>query len=141
MVEGMDITSDTPFPTICEAYIHGKQHREPFPKKASSRATQLLQLVHSDIHGPLKVPTPQGFKYWITFIDDKSRHMCIYLMKTKGQALDAFKQYKALVENQTGKTIKTLRDDKGGEYSSKEFGSLTTSSGIFRQKTAPATPQ
>ena len=45
-------------------------------------------------------------------------------MKTKDQALDTFKQYKALVENQTGKTIKTLRDDKGGEYTSKEFDTL-----------------
>ena len=62
-------------------------------------------------------------------------------MKTKGQALDTFKQYKALVENQTGKTIKTLQDNKGGEYTSKEFDALTASSGIFRQRTALATPQ
>ena len=62
-------------------------------------------------------------------------------MKTKDQALDTFRQYKALVENQTGKTIKTLRDDKGGKYTSKEFDALTASSGIFRQRTAPAAPQ
>jgi transposase InsO family protein len=141
MVDGLDITSDTPFPAICEACIHGKQHREPFPKKASTRASQILQLVHSDVHGPLKVATHQGFKYWITFIDDKSRFVSIYLIRTKDQAINAFRQYKALVENQTGKTIKTLRDDKGGEYTSKEFDLLTASSGIFRQRTAPATPQ
>ena len=66
MVDVLDLTSYSPFPAICEAYIHGKQHRDSFPKKASTRASQILQLVHSDIHGPLKVATPQGFKYWIT---------------------------------------------------------------------------
>ena len=121
MVDGLDLTSDTPFLAICKACIHGKQHRDSFPKKPSTRASQILQLIHSDVHGPLKVATPQGFKYWITFIDDKSSFVCIYLMKAKDQALEAFWQYKALVENQTGKTIKTLRDDKGGEYTSKEF--------------------
>ena len=108
MVDGLDLTSDSPFPAICKTCIQGKQHRDPFLKKASTRASQILQLVHSDIHGPRKVAMPQGFKYWITFIDDKSCFVCIYLMKTKDQALDTFRQYKALVENQTGKTIKTL---------------------------------
>ena len=61
-------------------------------------------------------------------------------MKTNNQALDTFKQFKALVKNQTGKIIKVLRDNKG-EYSSHQFSSLTASSGIFRQKTAPAIPQ
>ena len=83
MVDGLDLTSDSPFPTICEACIHGKQHRDTFPKEASTRASQILQLVHSDVHGPLKVVTPWGFKYWITFIDNKSCFVCIYLMKTK----------------------------------------------------------
>ena len=53
----------------------GKQHRDSVPKKASTRASQILQLVHSDVHGPLKVDTPWGFKYWITYIDDKSHFM------------------------------------------------------------------
>ena len=99
MVDGLDLTSDSPIPAICEAGIHRKQHRDSFPKKASTRASQILQLVHSDIHGPLKVVMSQGFKYWITFIDNKSHFVSIYLMKTKDQALDTFRQYKALVEN------------------------------------------
>ena len=137
MVDGLDLTSDSSFPAICEACIYGKQHRDSFPKKASTRAPQILWLVHSDIHGPLKVVTPWGFKYWVTFIDDKSHFVCIYLMKTKDQALGTFRQYKALVENQTRQTIKILWDDKGGKYTSREFDALTASSSIFRQRTAP----
>ena len=61
-------------------------------------------------------------------------------MKTKDKALDTFMQYRALVENHTGKTIKTLRDDKE-EYTSKEFDLVMESFGIFRQRAVPATPQ
>ena len=141
LVTGMELTSDTPFPKICEPCIHGKQHRDPFPHKTSSRATKVLQLVHSDVHGPLKVQTAQGYRYWITFIDDKSRFASVWLLRTKDAAITAFKEFKAYAENQTGQQIKALRDDKGGEYSSHEFASLTALSGIFRQKTAPGTPQ
>ena len=141
LVDGLVLTSNTPFPPLCQSCIHGKQHREPFPQKSFTRATEVLGLIHSDVHGPLPVQTPQGHRYWITFIDDKSHFVHVYLMKTKDMALTAFKQYKALVENQTGLKIKALRDDKGGEYSSNDFASLTSTSGIFRQHTAPGTPQ
>ena len=83
MIEGIDITSDNTLPKICEACIYGKQHCDSFPKKATFRANHILELIHSDVHGPLKVLTVQGFRYWITFIDDKSHFVNLYLMKTK----------------------------------------------------------
>src|SRR6202007_364298 len=73
LVDGLLIDSfDSPDP-ICEPCIHGKQHRDPFPKHSESRSADLLGLIHSDLHGPLP-PTHTGFKYWITFIDDKSHY-------------------------------------------------------------------
>ena len=55
-------------------------------------------------------------KYFITFIDDYSRYMYVYLLHNKYEALDAFKVFKAEVENQCGKQRQIMRYDIGGEY-------------------------
>ena len=55
-------------------------------------------------------------KYSITLIDDYTRYMYLYLLRTKDEALDAFKIFKAEVEKQCGKQIKIVRFDRGGEY-------------------------
>ena len=52
-----------------------------------------------------------SLKYFITFIDDYSRYMYFYLLRTKDEALDAFKICKAEVEKQCGKQIKIVRSD------------------------------
>jgi len=57
-----------------------------------------------------------GKKYFVTFIDDYSQYMNVYLLHNKNEALDAFKVFKAEVENQCGKQIKIVRSDRGGEY-------------------------
>jgi len=58
----------------------------------------------------------RGQKYFITFIDDYSRYMNVYLLHNKNEALDAFKVFKAEVKNQCGKQIKIVRSDIGGKY-------------------------
>ena len=55
-------------------------------------------------------------KYFITFIDDYSGNMYLYLLHSKDEALDAFKDFKLEVENQCGKRIKIMRLNRGGEY-------------------------
>jgi hypothetical protein len=62
-----------------------------------------------------------SFLYYVIFIDDFSWMSWIFFMKTKGQVFSGFQEFKALVENQTGKKIRFLRTDNGGEYTSKEF--------------------
>ncbi|GJX01730.1 retrovirus-related pol polyprotein from transposon TNT 1-94 [Tanacetum coccineum] len=57
-----------------------------------------------------------GCSYFVTFIDDHSRKVWVYTLKTKDQVLDVFKQFHALVERQTGKKLKCIRSDNGGEY-------------------------
>jgi transposase InsO family protein len=61
-------------------------------------------------------------------------------LKGKGEVFDKFKAYKALVENQTGMNIKTLRSDNGGEFVSKKFDDFLHECGIKRQTSAPYTP-
>ena len=108
------VSKDLPDP-ICEPCIAGKQHRSHVSRLASHHASGPLQLVHSDVHGPLPVQSRNGYKYWITFIDDYSRHWSVMALRKKSDAFAAFKQFKAYAENQMDLKIKATRDDKGGE--------------------------
>jgi hypothetical protein len=92
------------------------------------------------VKGPLPVASREGYRYWQTFIDDKSRYLIVAFLRRKTEALNAFKQYKALVENQLDCHIKMSRDDKGGEYISKEFNEFCADYGIMRQHTEPNEP-
>ncbi|KAK8502801.1 hypothetical protein V6N12_073851 [Hibiscus sabdariffa] len=65
----------------------------------------------------------------------------IYLMRHKSESLEKFKEFKNEVQNQHGKSIKTLRSDRGGEYLSQEFDELLKECGIVSQLTPPGTPQ
>lgn len=111
-----------------------------FPSRGK-RTKQILELVHSDVFGPVKVPSLGKSVYYVSFIDDFSRNTWIYFLKNKSEVFDRFKEFKALVENQTEKKIKVLRTDNGGELCSKEFEEFCKKCGIARQKTTPYTPQ
>ena len=123
---------------ICPACMDSKQTCDPFPQTACQ--TVILQLIHSDLHSPLP-PTANGYKYWISFTDDASRFRRCFLLHKKSEAFDTFKQYKAWAEKQSGKALKALRDDKGGEYMSNEWERFMLEHGIERQHTTRATPQ
>ena len=68
---------------FCKACIDGKLHRSPFPKKGRTRPQNPLELVNSDICGPMKTQSLGGAKYFITFIDDKTHYIWIYTLKQK----------------------------------------------------------
>ena len=123
----------------CEDCLSGKMTRLPFPK--GQRAIDLLEVIHSDICGPINVKTQRGMMYFITFIDDYSRYGYVYLLSRKSDALEKFKEFKAEVENQLGRKIKVLRTDRGGEYTSDLFKDYCTNQGIVHQYTLPYTPQ
>ena len=105
------------------------------------RTTELLGLVHTDVCGPMMTQARGGYSYFITFIDDLSRFGYVYLMKHKSEAFDKFKEYQSMVEKQTGKSIKVLRSDRGGEYLSTEFLDYLKVNGILSEWTLPYTPQ
>ncbi|GMJ03846.1 hypothetical protein HRI_004053800 [Hibiscus trionum] len=113
--------------------------KTPFNGKGE-RASDLLELIHTDVYGPISTPARGGFQYIITFTDDFSRYGYIYLMHRKSESLEKFKEFKNEVENQTGKRIKALRSNRGGEYLSIEFDELLKECGIVSQLTPPGTP-
>ena len=105
------------------------------------RASELLGLVHTDVCGPMSSVARGGFQYFITFTDDYNRYGYIYLMQHKSESFEKFKWYQNEVQNRTGKTIKFLRSNRGGEYLSQDFSDHLKRCGIVPQLTPPGTPQ
>ena len=93
----------------------GKYRKAPFPMR-DSNTTSILDLVHTDVSGRMSHVSLRGYKNYVLFIDDFSRKTWIFFLKAKGEVFRCLKNFKALVENQTGRKIKVLRSDNGGEY-------------------------
>ena len=129
----------TPLKT-CVHCLAGKQHRVSFRSSFPSRKSNVLDLIHSDVCGPLKVRSHGGALYFVTFIDDHSRKVWAYTLKTKDQVLDVFKYFQAKVERETGKKLKCVRSDNGGEYIG-PFDQYCRTQGIRHQMTVKKTPQ
>jgi hypothetical protein len=125
---------------LCKGCTLGKYTKTAFPS-SDSRAAGILDLIYSDVCGPMSSASLTGSLYYVVFIDDFSRKSWIFFMKTKGQVFSRFQEFKALVENQTGKKIRVLRSDNGGEYTSKEFMDFCAGEGIRRELTVPYNPQ
>ena len=89
----------------------------------------------------MNVRAQHGGVYFITFIDDSTRFGHVFLISHKFEALECFRKYINLVENQLDKRIKMLRTNRGREYLSDEFKQLCDDKGIDRQLTIPRTPQ
>ena len=80
-----------------------------------------MELVHTNVCGPMNISSTRGNKYFLTFIDDFSWKTWIYLLKSKDEVFHCFKIFKAVFERQSDKLIKMVRSDGGGEYKSNEF--------------------
>ena len=98
---------------ICESCLEGKMTKRPFscPLAKGNRSKEPLQLVHSDVCGPLSVQARGGYEYFVTFIDDYSRYGYVYLMHKKSETFGKFKEFMAAAKKQLGKSLKTLRSD------------------------------
>ena len=124
----------------CDYCLFGKQHRVYF-HTPSTRKPNVLDLVYSDVCGPIDVESLGGNKYFVTFINDASRKLWVYFLKTKDQVFEHFKKFHAMAEREKGKLLKCLRTDNGGEYTSNKFKSYCSEKGIRHAKIVPGTPQ
>jgi hypothetical protein len=104
---------------VCNGCAQGKNIKNPFPKRDNKEG--VLELIHSDVCGPMPSTSISGYVYYVSFIDDYSRKTWVYFLKSKDEVFGKFKEFKALIENLSERKIKILRSDNGGEYTSKEF--------------------
>lgn len=139
-VDGIQFADDDSAIKSCETCARGKQSRIPF-KISTSTTTKILELVHSDVMGKTETRSIGHAQYLLTIIDDYSRKVFVYFLRSKSQVLDMFIEFKAYVENHTGEKIKTIRSDNGGEYCSREFDKFCKVNGILHQTSTVETPQ
>jgi transposase InsO family protein len=126
---------------ICEECVMSKQHRGSFSKDAISKTKSILEVVYSDVCGPMQVNSYGGNRYFVSFVDDFSRKMWTYLISKKSEVLSVFKKFKLAVERKSEHKLKTLRTDGGGEYVSHDFAVFCDSEGITHEVIPPYTPQ
>ncbi|KAL0409791.1 UNVERIFIED_CONTAM: Retrovirus-related Pol polyprotein from transposon TNT 1-94 [Sesamum radiatum] len=126
--------------STCESCLKEKMTKKPFVGQ-SAIANGLLDLVYTDVCGPLSIPARGGFSYFVTFTDDHSRYGYVHLVRYKSEAFGRFKEYRLEVENQTNRKIKALRSDRGSEYLSGEFIDHLKENGILSQWTPPGMQQ
>jgi hypothetical protein len=134
-VTGLRIDDTSPPDPVCEPCIAGKQQR--IINKTATRCQLPLGIVHCDLHGPMPVASPEGYRYFIIFVDDATQLWAIYFLRQKSDAPKAFWEYKAYIENATGHKVKVLHDDKEG---SNEFNARLKECGIIRRFTMRAEP-
>jgi len=125
---------------ICETCIRGKMTKGPFTNSSRGK-TELLEVIHSDLCGPMSVNSNGGARYFVTFIDDFSRWCETHFLKSKDQVLNAFKDFKSRAETFTGRKIKYLQSDNGTVYRNKLFDEFLKSNGIGRRLTVTYTPE
>jgi len=139
MVTGLDIPSkktDIPCEICNRAKIHALPHRV-----SETKTKDTLGLIHTDICGPMNVASLGGARYFVTFIDDKTRYIEVAMLKKRGDVFAAFKNYLARVEREHSRKIKKIRSDNAKEYVSKEFNQFLEAEGIKREFSVEYTPQ
>jgi hypothetical protein len=116
LVNGLILNEDsTPANHPCPGCMHGKITRSR-SKLGRTRATQVGQLVHSDVCGPMHVTTPKGSRYFVLFTDDFSGYRTVYFLKQKSEVAEIFQEFTNHLRTETGRQVHTLRADNGGEY-------------------------
>ena len=88
----------------CEPCLMGKMTKTPF-SGTIERATDLLEIIHTDVCGPMNVEARDEYRYFLTFTDDLSRYGYIYLPKHKCETFEKFKEFQSEVENHRNKKI------------------------------------
>jgi len=139
MVTGLDIPLkriEIPCEICNRAKIHALPHRV-----SDTKTKDTLELIHTDICGPMNVTSMGGARYFVTFIDDKTRYIEIAMLKKRSDVFAAFKNYLARVEREHGRKIKRVRSDNAKEYVSKEFNQFLEAEGIKREFSVEYTPQ
>ncbi|KAE9084997.1 hypothetical protein PF007_g21303 [Phytophthora fragariae] len=142
MADEVPRIADAPSNHVCTGCCMGKMREDNLshsPEK-TVKSAGVLDLIHSDVMGPMQTKTPGGCTYAVTFIDDFSRHVTVYFMKKKSQVLEKFKILEADMESDTGRKIKRIRSDNGGEYTGRLFKEYLSKQSIRREKTVPYTP-
>lgn len=105
----------------CDICLKSKMTQNPFPKSNAERTKHILEIVHTDICVSMRTPTLRESRYFITFVDDKSRYCKIKFLKHKREAFKAFKKFKTYAEILTGMKMMAIQSNNRKEYCNNQF--------------------
>jgi len=140
VLKGLDIDNTTSAPTICHGCELGKSTCQPFPR-STKKSSRILEIIHSDLAGPMQSKSIQGSEYTATFIDDYSRHAVVYYLRSKDQFVITLNKFLSWAETQTSEKMRALHSDCGGEYIAGYIKDILVQRGIEHHLTMPNSPQ
>ena len=123
---------------FCDACQYGKLHQASFPS-TPLHTTAPFQIIHSDVWGPAPHLSLEGYKFYISFVDDYSRYTWIFPLRLKSEALTVFTYFNKMIERQFQLQIQCLQTDWGGEY--RKLQPLLQQLGITFRHPCPYTHQ
>jgi hypothetical protein len=126
---------------ICEGCVLGKHPQEKFDKGKTQKDSFPLDLILSDLMGPFLHPSISKSRYVLIFFYDFSRFTWILFLRKKSEVFQHLKDFKSIVETQSGNKIKVLRKDNGREYVNHAIQNLYHEDGIQLQHMIPYIPQ
>jgi transposase InsO family protein len=124
----------------CPICVQFKLHRRPLKSLSAYRSSTPGQLIHSNVALYKKV-SREGYKYYVTFINDCSKFVSVYPMKFKSQVFSCFKLFRAFFEKTGAHKILDLRSNNGGEYISNKFTTYLAQAGISHKPGPPHSPK
>ncbi|CAI7913160.1 unnamed protein product [Closterium sp. NIES-53] len=125
----------------CPTCLETKFTKFPF-SSGTGPAKAPLALVHMDVVGPTRTPSLSGNRYFLTIVDDHTRAVWVYPLKTKGEVAAAvLKEWMPRAQRESGHKVKVIRTDNGGEFIGADFESVLKKKGIQHQLTVPYNPQ
>ena len=128
-----------PYVGLCKNCQIGKMGKTSFKRK-NYQTEDILEIVHTNLYGPIGVERYNGEKYLYSFVDGYSRKMTVMYLRKKSEAFENFKWYLARVGKEIGKILKCLNSDRGGEFISNELINFCIERGIKRRVSTPGTP-
>ena len=126
--------------TICNVCPQAKQHRSSFPL-STSRASCIFDLLHVDIWGPYRTPTYDGFKLFLSVVDDKSRATWVFLLSHKSNAFSMLESFIAYIKTHFHAQIHTIRSDNGLEFGDQHAIAFYNKMGSVHRTSCVDTPQ
>lgn len=136
----IDFLNKASFGKSCDSYSKAKHTRLPFSNN-DNKTNDCFELLHCDIWGKYCTPSFSGASYFLTIVDDFSRAVWVFLLKFKYEASRCMINFHNMVKTQFGKTVKRIRCDNGGEFTSNEMTKFYNEQGIILETTCPHTPQ
>ncbi|CAI5993142.1 unnamed protein product [Closterium sp. NIES-64] len=125
----------------CPTCLETKFTKFPF-SSSTGPAKAPLALVHMDVVGPTRAPSLSGSRYFLTIVDDHTRAVWVYPLKTKGEVAAAvLKEWMPRAQRESGHKVKVIRTDNGGEFIGAVFEAVLKKKGIQHQLTVPYNPQ